>query len=91
MSSSARTKAPTQVKDGNFRLSTRFLEHHPVIPPTTNQKEITHLTDLTPNFAYKNSPKTTREFRCFEHEPPVALIGPAVKLSLFQTPMFWFV
>ena len=29
---------PTQVEDGNFRLSTRFLEHSSVASPPTNQK-----------------------------------------------------
>jgi len=38
-SSSAGTKAPTQVEDGDFRLSTRFLEHCPVTSPPTNQKK----------------------------------------------------
>ena len=32
-----RIKAPTQVEDGNFRLSTRFLENHPVTLPPANQ------------------------------------------------------
>ena len=30
-------------KQGNFRLSTRFLVHHPVTSPSTNQKKVTHL------------------------------------------------
>ena len=61
LSSSAGTKVPTQVEDSNFRLSSRFLEHHPVTSPPTNQKKVTHSTALTPNFAYKNfSPKTIR-------------------------------
>ena len=36
-SSSVGTKAPAQVKDGNFRLSTRFLTHCPVISPPPSQ------------------------------------------------------
>ena len=40
LSSSVRTKAPTQVEDGNFRLSTRFLEHRPVASPPTNKKKV---------------------------------------------------
>ena len=38
--SAAGTQAPTQSKDGNFRLSTRFLEHRPVTSPPTNQKKV---------------------------------------------------
>ena len=37
------------------RLSTRFLEHHPISSPPATQKEVTYLVVLTPNFAYKNS------------------------------------
>ena len=63
-----RTKAPTQVEDGNFRLSTRFLEHLPTTSPPTNQKKVTHPAALTTNVAYKNlSPQTSREFGVFEH------------------------
>ena len=47
-----RTGAPTQVKGGNFSLSTRFLEHHSVASPPTNQKKVTHPTALTPNVAF---------------------------------------
>ena len=80
LNSSAGTKAPTQVEDGNFRLSTRVLEHHPVTSPPTNQKKFTHPAALTPNFAYKNfSPKTIREFGVFEHKPPVLLAWPCNK------------
>lgn len=38
----AGTKASNQVEDGNFSLSTTFLEHHPAISPPTNQKKVTH-------------------------------------------------
>lgn len=59
---------PTSVEDGNFRLSIRFLEHCPATSPPTNQKRVTNI----PNFAYKDfSQKSIREFRIFEHEPPV--------------------
>ena len=47
-----RTGTPTQVEDGNFRLSTRFLEHHPVTMPQTNQKKVTHPAVHIPNFAF---------------------------------------
>ena len=53
----------SQMEDGNFRLSTRFLEHHPVTSPSINQKKVTHPTAITPNFALKNhSMKTIMEF-----------------------------
>ena len=51
-----RTKAPTLVEDGNFRLRARSLGHLPVTSPPTNQKKVTHPAALTPNFAYKNFP-----------------------------------
>ena len=57
LSSSVGTKVPTQVEDGNFRLSTRFLEHRPVTSPPTNQKKVTHPEAFTLNFAYKTSPQ----------------------------------
>ena len=40
LSFSAGTKAPTQVEDDDFMLSTRFLELHPVTSPPTNQKKV---------------------------------------------------
>ena len=75
------TKAPSQVEDGNFRLSTRFLEHCPVTSQPTNQRKATHPAALTPNFAYKNfSPKTIREFGVCEHAPlPVLFAWPCNK------------
>ena len=59
------TEAPTQVKDGNLRLSTRFLEHRPVTSPPTNQKKVTHPAALTPNFAYKTFPENHRRVQVF--------------------------
>ena len=71
------TKAPTQVKDGNFRLSTRFLEHCSVTSPPTNQKKVTHPAAFTPNYAYKKiPPKTIRECGISEHKPPILLAWP---------------
>ena len=81
LSSSVGTKVLTQVEDGNFRLNIRFLEHCPVTSPPASQKKVTHPAALTPNFAYKNfSLKTIREFRDFEHEPPILLAWPCNKL-----------
>lgn len=40
LGSSVGTKAPTQVEDGECMLSTRFLEHHPLTLPPTNQKKV---------------------------------------------------
>ena len=91
LTSSAETKSPTQVEDGNFRMSARFLEHHPVTSPPTNQKKLTTCS-LHPKFDFKTvSPKTIREFGVFEHESPVLLAWPCNKLSLLQTLTFWFV
>ena len=88
LSSSAGTRAPTQVEDGNFRLSTRFLGHCPVTSPPTKQKEVTHLEALTPNLAFKNcSPKTTWDYGGFEHAPsPILLAWPCNKP--FSAPNF---
>jgi len=51
------TRIPTQVEDGNFRLSPRSLEHCPLTSPPTNQKKVTHPAALTPNFAFKKKKK----------------------------------
>ena len=57
LSSSAGTKAPIQVEDGNFRLSPKFLELHPVTSPPTNQKKSHTLFSPHPNFCLlKTSP-----------------------------------
>lgn len=40
LSSAVGTRVPTQVENGNFRLSTRFLEHCPVTSSLTNQKKL---------------------------------------------------
>lgn len=83
------TKAPTQVEDGNYRL----MIDNPGAPPcslTTNQSQ--GPAALTPNFAYKNStPKPTGEFGFLSTIHTFPLLGPAKKLSLPQTPVFWFV
>ena len=83
LSSSAGTKGPTLVEDGNFKLNTvntRFLEHHPVTSPPANQKKVTHPAALTPNFAFRSfSLKTIREFRVFEHKTPILLAWPCNK------------
>ena len=43
---------PTQMEYGNFRLSTRFLEHCLAVSPPVSKKKVTHLAALTPNFAF---------------------------------------
>ena len=84
---------PHPVEDGDYMLTTstetpdwlepegwwlRFLKHHPVTSPSTNQKNvhelITHPVTLTPNVAFK-SPflKIIKEFGSFEHEFPILL------------------
>ena len=69
------------MKDGNFRLSTRLLEHYPVTSPSTNQKKIIHPC----RFYFKCSnvllqkiffPQTIREFGISEHQPPTLLAWP---------------
>ena len=73
-------RPPTQVEGSNFRLGTRFLEHHPVTSPPTNQKKVTHPAALTSNFAYENfSPKTITEFGLFEQKPPGLFAWPCKK------------
>ena len=48
----SRAGATTQVEDGNFRLSTRFLEHCPAALPPINQKRVTQSAALIPNAAF---------------------------------------
>ncbi|KAI4548732.1 hypothetical protein MG293_001062 [Ovis ammon polii] len=43
-----------RVEDGDFMLSTGFLEDCPITSPSTNQKKVIHHAALTPNFPYKN-------------------------------------
>lgn len=62
LSSSVGTKAPTQfLEERNFRLSTRFPEHHLVSSPPANHRKVTYSAALTPNFALKNSSSQTIE------------------------------
>ena len=78
LSSSTGTTVPTQVEDGNFRLSIRFLEHHPITSPPATQKEVTYPIALTPNFAFKNSSWKPREFQFIsvQSHSPVQLCNP---------------
>ena len=46
------TGATTQVENGDFGMSSRFLGHHPITLPPTNQKKVTYPVALSPNFAY---------------------------------------
>ena len=60
------TEATTQVENGDFRMSSRFLGHRPITSPPTNQKKVTYPVALPLNFAYKNfSLKTMGEFGVF--------------------------
>ena len=43
---------PTQVEDGDFRLSSGFLQHCSVTSPPTNQKKVSHPAALIPNLAF---------------------------------------
>ena len=92
LSSSTGNKIPTHMEDGNFRLSTRYLEYHPVTLPPTNQNKVTHTAALTLNFSYKNfSLKTIREFGVSQHESPILLVWHSNKHLSPPTPAFQFV
>ena len=45
LNSSAGTKIPIQVEDGNFKHDTRFVEHHPITSPSTNQKKSLYIRE----------------------------------------------
>ena len=65
---------PTQVEDGNLRLSPRFLVHHPVTSPPTNQKKATHPEASPQILPIKLSPPPTMEdFRILgtKHSSPL--------------------
>ena len=66
LSSSAGTKAPTQVEDGNFRLSTRFLDTT-LLPHYQPIRRKPHTLQPSPQILpIKNFfPKTIREFGFF--------------------------
>ena len=60
------TGATTQAENGDVGMSSRFLGHHPITLPPTNQKKVTYPVALPPTFAYKNfSLKTIQGFRVF--------------------------
>ena len=86
--SSSRIQAPTQMKDGSFRLSTGYLEPCSVIPPANQNKVqelITYPMTLYPNTKFKNPcPKNIEEFGSFGHELPILLIWPHPELLAFN-------
>ena len=43
---------PTQVEYDNFKLRTRFLKHHSVVSPPSNQKKTTHIAALILKVAF---------------------------------------
>ena len=106
LSSPTGAGVPTQVEDGNFRLSTstgtpdwleqegwwlRFLEHHPLTSPPTNQKKVTHPAALTPNLSLKTLPwNSLGSSGLLSMSHSFSLVGPAINLSLLQTPTFQF-
>ena len=77
---------PRLVRAGRLRILNRtLLPHH-------QSRKITYPAALPLNTAYKNSsPKLIRNFEPFEQESPFSLPGPAISLSLLQTPAFPFV
>ena len=71
---SAGIKTLSQIKDGIFRLTTRFLENSPNTLPPTNQKKVIYPALLTPNFVCRKIfPQTIGQFRVSEHKPHVLL------------------
>ena len=81
---------PHPVEVGNFRESTRLLEHHPVTSSPTNQKKVSYPAALTPSFAHVSfSPQTRRVWGVISTSHVFFLHGPAIKLSLLQTLTFW--
>ena len=80
--SSARIKAPTQIEDGNFRLSTRFLQHHSVTWSPTDQKKVTHLQPSAQIFPTKTFPwKPSESSGFFEQEHLFSSLGPVINFS----------
>ena len=91
LSYSAGNKAPTQVEDGDFRLNTRFLDHHPVTSPPTNQKKVTTLQPSPQILPIKTSPRKPSESSGYLSTSHLfTLLGPAINLFLLQTLTFWF-
>ena len=78
------------MEDGNFKLSTRFLEQCPVTSSPTNQKKVSYPAALTPSFAHVSfSPQTRGVWGVISTSHVFFLHGPAIKLSLLQTLTFW--
>ena len=79
------------MEDGDFRLSTRFLEHHCI---TTNLSEKSH-NILQPSlqiFSIKTFfSKLSGGFGYWNMIHPFFLFGSAINHSLLQNPLFWFV
>ena len=82
----------TQVEDGDHMLTTstknpdwlktkgwwlRFLKHHPVTSPPTNQKKVMFPEPLTPNLSFKTLPwKPLRSLGLLSMSCPFSLLGP---------------
>ena len=90
LSSFSGTRAFSKAEAGNFRETTRFQEAMPCHLTTNHQQKVTHLAALTPNFAYKNfSLKTIRDFGVLNMSRLFSWLGPAIKPSLLQIPVFF--
>ena len=89
ISFSTGTRAATQVEDGNFRLSTRFLEPRPVTSSPVNQKK-SHTPQPSPQILpIKTLPRKPLESSGFLNTSCLfSVLGPAKNLSLLQIPMF---
>ena len=70
---SSRNQGPTQLGDGNFRLS---MEHRPITSSPTNENKVTGSSALTLNFAFENFSLKTIRVQVFENQPPVLLSQP---------------
>ena len=90
--SSAGTKAPTQVEDGNFKLvikspgSTNMLPHHESI---RRKSHTLQTPQILPIITFPQKPSGSSRFLSMSHL--FSLLGPKINLSLLQTPTFWFV
>ena len=91
LSSSAGTKAPTQVEDGYPRLSTTVLEHCPVTSLSTSQKKFTVCSPYLKFCLKKLFPENHQGVEFFAYKPSVLLAWPYNKPFPLQTLMFWFV
>lgn len=81
---------PTRVEDGSFRLSTRFLEHHPETSSPINQKKVTPQykfclqpsTQILPIKTFP--PKLWENLGVLNMSHPFSLLSPAINFYLLK-------